>query len=63
MGWGYVNQKGEEIGSFTYQYASTFGESGLAIVEAEGAYGCMNSEGEIVVEPEYENIGTFVKVK
>lgn len=58
---GFINEAGDLITGFDFYFGGKFFSDGLCSVRfAENKlYGCINSEGEIVIEPKYEILDNF----
>ena len=58
---GFINEAGDLITGFDFYFGGEFFSDGLYSVRfAENKlYGCINSEGEIVIEPKYEGLLNF----
>ena len=56
VSYGYINEDGESV--VDCDAAGCFSE-GLAAVKMNGLWGYMNTDGEIVIEPQYEQAGDF----
>jgi hypothetical protein len=50
--WGYIDQKGDLIVNFKFDFAAPFSE-GLAAVHSRGLAGYIDHYGRYVVQPEY----------
>ncbi len=55
-GWGYCNLENEMVVPGVYDYATTFNESGYAIVESSDNKGLINTNGEVVLKMKYETV-------
>lgn len=53
------NNKGKQIGKETFQDAKVFVSSDAAAVCIGGKWGFVNSKGKIVIDPQYEDAGSF----
>lgn len=54
-----VNSKTEQIGDQLFEDAKPFGSGGLAAVKLSGKWGFVNSEGTIVIKPQYVDALSF----
>lgn len=54
-----IDSKGERITEQAYQNADIFNANGWAAVEIDGAWGFVNVDGEIEIEPQYTNAKSF----
>ena len=52
--WGYIGKQGHLLGGEMWEWADDGGE-GLLCIGQDGLYGLMDSEGNIVIQPEYQN--------
>jgi len=57
-GWGFIDQKGEEIIPFDFQKVRSFSE-GLAAVKLKGKWGFIDKIGYCVIPFDYEEVGDF----
>ncbi|MCY6371699.1 WG repeat-containing protein [Clostridium ganghwense] len=57
--WGYINNIGEFIIKPKYDYANSFQDNYLAIVEFKNRYGIIDESGKYVVHPKYDTINQF----
>lgn len=57
--WGYINDSGEFELQPEYSYASEFQKNGLATVEKNSRYGCIDHQGNFVIEPKFESMISF----
>ncbi len=60
--YGYANATGKIIVEDMFTEARPFSDSGVAVVSTEGrrSYGVINTSGEFVIEPKYDEIKDFV---
>lgn len=58
-GYHMVNCKNEEIGNLVYEDAKAFGKEGLTAVCIGGKWGFVNTEGELVIDCQYEDAKVF----
>lgn len=54
-----VNEKGEPIGEDRYEDAFPFAEEAPASVKKNGKWGFIGTDGNFVIEPQYENAKSF----
>ena len=69
--WGYIDNNGNTIVDYKYEFAGELNKSGYAAVKDNGKWGAINSDGKIVIDPKYEInesngkvdfIGEYVKI-
>lgn len=54
-----INEKGETVGEGNYEDAVPFVADEPTAVKLNGKWGFVDTEGQIVIEPQYENAGAF----
>lgn len=54
-----VTSKGKNVGEETFDNAKAFTKDGYAAVEKNGKWGFVNSEGEIVIDFQYDDASSF----
>lgn len=54
-----INGSGESIGEGVYEDAVLFASGEPAAVKKNGLWGFVNTDGEMVIEPQYRNAGAF----
>lgn len=63
--WGYIDTEGNEVipciykGSEFGNYGFDFSEGMAVIIGKDGKYGYINKKGEIVVKPQFQQVGNF----
>ncbi len=60
--WGYINEKGETVVDFQFEYASIFSEFGVAAVKIDEKYGYIDLDGEWIVEPKFDRVYGFTSI-
>lgn len=54
-----INLEGEEVSTQVYEDAKPFFEENITAVKIDGKWGFVTNEGEMVIEPQYEDARTF----
>lgn len=54
-----IDSKGNRIGEQKFEAADPFNGSGYAAVQIEGLWGFVDTEGKVVIDPEYEEAKSF----
>lgn len=57
--WGFINSSGEFVIQPSFDYANDFQANGLATVEINGRYGCINEQGNLVIPAHFETMIDF----
>lgn len=56
-----VDTEGKKISDTVYEDAEPFFESNITAIKKDGKWGFVNTEGDIIIEPQYEDARTFGK--
>ncbi len=54
--WGYMNESGELIIEYQFDYAGVFNNNGIAAVSVDGNYGLIDKSGSFIVNPRFEYV-------
>lgn len=57
--WGFIDEKGNVVVDFKYDYIDSFTEDGLARVEIDDNVGDINTKGEVVIPLEYKGDNSY----
>ncbi|PYI51511.1 WG repeat-containing protein [Paenibacillus flagellatus] len=57
--WGYIDKRGRTVLPPTYEYAMSFQDNGLAVVQQHGKQGVIDAKGDYVAKPVYDSISPF----
>ena len=52
--WGFVNNAGNKVINYEYDYVTELNKYGFAGIKKDGKWGVINQNGEIVLEPQYD---------
>jgi WG containing repeat len=58
---GFIDNSGKEVISLLYDDATMFSAEGLATVKFGGKYGCINTKGDWIIQPMFENMYQFTE--
>lgn len=56
---GWIDRDFNLLGGRTFEETREFGQNGLAPVKADGLWGFINKAGQMVVEPQFDELGEF----
>ncbi len=56
--WGYINENGELVIEYQFDYAGVFNKNGIAAVAVDDNYGLIDNSGKFIVNPRFEYVSS-----